>query len=190
MNIPSILHVLRDRRILEKTIFSYLLEDKERHKILFVGCKWYTRRYNRIFAEKDYCTIDKDPKQKRYGTRHHIVDSLENLAVHFGPRELDVIICNGVVGWGLNQKHAVETAFAASFDCLRIGGMLIIGWNNTAKRSGRSSGGHGTTILDACDALKRFERFSFPGLGSWRHETGSLNRHVFDFYVRGVAKSR
>ena len=177
VDLSSILCVLPDRRILERTVFPYILERKECHRIVFVGCRWYTKRYNATFADKDYCTIDIDPKQKKYGANNHIVDSLENLATHFKPNELDVIICNGVFGWGLNDKPAVERAFAASFDCLRIGGLLVVGWNDTTKRRPFS--------LDECDALRHFDRFTLEGLGTWRYKTRSFNRHIFDFYAKG-----
>ena len=183
MSVPSIVSLLPDRRFLEQTIFPYLLGNLEWHKILFVGCRWYTRSYNALFAAKEYVTIDHDPKQQRYGAPKHITDSLENLAAHIGPRELDVIICNGVLGWGLNQPAAIERAFAASRCCLREGGLLIVGWNDTPKRRVRSSRGNGT-FLDECEAVNRFAKFSFPGVGSWRCRTRSWNRHVFDFYVK------
>ena len=172
----SIVGLLPDRRILEHTIFPYLLNNPECRKILFVGCRWYTRRYNAVFAAKQYSTIDRDPQQRRNGARHHITDSLENLEAHVAPGELDAIICNGVLGWGLDRPAAVERAFSASHHCLRDGGLFIVGWNDTARRR--------VAFLDECEAVKRFDKFSFPGVGSWRYRTRSWNGHVFDFYVK------
>jgi SAM-dependent methyltransferase len=183
MNLPSLASVLPDRRVLERTIFPYLLTRDDCHRILFVGCRWYTRRYRGLLAGKEYVTVDRDPKQARHGARRHITDSMENLEAHFGPGTLDAIVCNGVVGWGLDDRAAIERAFAASYRCLRSGGLLIVGWNDTPRRGGRVAGGP-DTFVDSCRALERFDRFTFPGIESWRYRTKTWNRHVFDFYVK------
>ena len=60
----------------------------------------------------------------------HIVDSIENLDRHCDPGYLDVIICNGVLGFGLNQKETAERAFSQGSKCLRPCGVLIHGWDD------------------------------------------------------------
>jgi hypothetical protein len=183
VKLPSIVSLLPDRRILEKTIFPVLLGNPDCHRILFVGCRWYTRRYTALFAAKAYTTLDRDPGQRRHGAPRHITDSLENLAAHIGPGELDVIVCNGVVGWGLDRPNAVEQAFAASHYGLRPGGILILGWNDTGSHSIGSPRDTGP-FLEDCAAAAQFDKYEFPGLGHWRYRTRSWYRHVFDFYLK------
>jgi len=183
MRLPSVASIFRDRRILERTILPYISSRDDLQKILFVGCHWYTRRYNALFANREYVTLDIDPKQARHGARHHIVDSMENLDSHFVPGTLDAIVCNGVVGWGLDDRAAIERSFSAAHSCLRIGGLLVVGWNDTPKHSGRTADDH-DSYIDACRALGRFRQFRPPGFDRWRHHTGGLTRHVFDFYVK------
>ena len=71
-----------------------------------------------------------DPAAARYGARRHIVDTLENICAHFPAGELDAIVCNGVFGWGLDERAAVERAFGGWFECLRPGGVFVLGWND------------------------------------------------------------
>jgi hypothetical protein len=44
---------LEDRRLLERVIFPYFIKNESYKSILFVGCEWYTERYNRFFEEKN-----------------------------------------------------------------------------------------------------------------------------------------
>lgn len=165
-----------DRRVLKNGIFPYLVQNEAYQKILFVGCKVYTRGYNEIFQEKDYVTLDIDPRQRRHGAKQHITDSLENLDQHFHENELDVIICNGVFGWGLNEKSAVETAIEKCHVCLRKDGILLLGWNDIPKRR--------PFPLEEVDNLKLFDEFTFPPFSAPRYATKTHNRHIYNFYTK------
>lgn len=92
-----------DRRVLEDTILPAIARTPEYRRILFIGCDWYTRGYQKLFAARDYWTMEIDPAKSKYGARQHIVDSAENIAQHFQPDSLDFIVCNGVIGWGLDD---------------------------------------------------------------------------------------
>ena len=37
-----------DRKMLEQDILPFFAKDKNYNDILFVGCEWYTRKYNQI----------------------------------------------------------------------------------------------------------------------------------------------
>jgi hypothetical protein len=166
-----------DRRLLERVIFPFFIQNPSYKSILFVGCAWYTQRYNRSFeAEKRFITIDPDPDKRNYGAKEHIVDKLENLARHFRPGALDLIICNGVFGWGLNAKADVEQAFDACFGSLREGGMLLLGWNDIEER--RPFG------LCDCKSLQRFVPVDFPPLQTAVYVTSTPYRHTYNFYEK------
>jgi hypothetical protein len=165
-----------DRRVLEQTIFPYFVDRPEFPTVLFVGTAWYTEPYNHIFREKNYSTIEIDPSQAQYGASRHIVDSLEYVDRHFAPRSLNLIICNGVFGWGLDQRSTVEKAFGHCYELLRSGGILIVGWNDLPE--------HRPFLLEDCDALKLFQPWDFPPLGTAQYQTPSKNRHTFNFYIR------
>ncbi len=165
-----------DRIVLEDVIFPYFIQRDEFSVILFVGCHWYTRRYNKTFKDKTYWTLEINPAHSKYGARRHIVDSVENLRAHFDEGELDVIFCNGVFGWGLNDKDPVEKAFHECFECLRDGGILVLGWNDIPERC--------PFPLEDVQALRRFRRLVFPPLSTAEYLTVGPGRHKYGFYVK------
>lgn len=165
-----------DRRILEGVIVPWLLAQPLLDRILFVGCAWYTQRYHARFSGKKYMTLEANPGNARYGARRHVVGRIEELDQHVGPASLDLIVCNGVVGWGLDAPASVNAAFLACHRALRPGGILLVGWNDTSRRNGR--------VLMLAPALLRFAPFVCPPLGAAQVETESVSRHVFSFYQR------
>jgi SAM-dependent methyltransferase len=166
-----------DRRVLERIIFPYFLQTVTYKDVLFVGCDWYTRGYNKRFEEKkNYWTIEIAPAREKYGAKQHIIDELQNLGRHFRPGALDVILCNGVFGWGLNAKADVEQAFRACCDCLRDGGVLVIGWDDIEERC--------PFPLEECQSLHAFKPFVFPPLGTAEYVTDTPYRHTYTFYIK------
>ena len=119
-----------DRETLERVILPAYAARAEIQTVLFVGCDWCTRHYERLFAGRFYWTIDPNPWKKRFGGRHHLVDGLERLDTHFEPGGIDLIVCNGVVGYGLNGQAECERAFTGCFDALRANGEPVLGWND------------------------------------------------------------
>lgn len=166
-----------DRRVLEQTIFPYFLNDSSYRTILFVGCDWFTRGYNKRFQrDKRYVTIDIDSTKRKFGAKEHIVDNVKNLARHFETSSLDLIFINGVLGWGLDARSEVEQSFRACFEALRQNGILVIGWDDIAPRRPLS--------LDDCESLRRFKPFLFPPLQTTAHLTDTQLRHTFNFYEK------
>jgi SAM-dependent methyltransferase len=165
-----------DRQVLEQVILPYFAQSPECSKILFVGTAWYTEGYNALFRGKDYWTIELDPSQAKYGSRHHIIDSIENVNQHFQPNQFDLIICNGVFGWGLNDQPNVEVAFTHCFNLLHEGGILVLGWNDVPA--------HCPFPLGSCEALKLWQPFVFSPLATAQYRTTAKNRHTFNFYIK------
>jgi hypothetical protein len=165
-----------DRRVLEQTIMPWLTSLPKMSRVLFVGCDWYTRSYRHRFDASSYWTMDYDPKKKPYGSKLHITDSMANVRRHFQAGGLDLVICNGVFGWGLDGRNDVEAAFGGAFETLRPGGLLLLGWNDIPERK----------PFPLCEirALKRFQPRSIEPLGESEFVTATDNRHTFNLYEK------
>ena len=118
-----------DRIIFEDEIQPYFIKEDQYQNILFVGCEYYTKHYNRWYKGKNYYTYDYNPRKRRFGCRKHIIDFIENVETHFEKESLDLILCNGVYGWGLNERDHANQAFNGCYQSLRPGGVLMVGWN-------------------------------------------------------------
>lgn len=165
-----------DRRVLEEDIFPYFVSSPAFKNILFVGCAWYTRAYNTVFKDKHYLTLEIDPAEGKFGAKEHINDSLENVTRHVEEGSLDLIICNGIFGWGLNERPSVEKAFEGCYASLSRGGILVLGWNDTPERC--------PFPLDECRILKSFQPFVFPPLSTAQYRVADSNRHTYSFFVK------
>jgi SAM-dependent methyltransferase len=165
-----------DRKLLQKTLLPYFSGAATYPHVLFVGCDWYTHGYQRWFVRQDYWTLDFDPDKQRYGAKQHITDSLTNLSRHFAPGSLDVIFCNGVFGYGLNQRVDTDQAFHACHHSLRPGGILILGWNDVPEHC----------PFDPMAALHHqgFKNCILPALSSSRWRAPMRSRHVYDVLMK------
>lgn len=165
-----------DRKVLESTILPWLASRPGTKRVLFVGCDWYTYGYYKWFKHATYWTLDYDPTKKLYGSTLHITDSMTGLSNHFGPGSLDLIICNGVFGWGLNTREDVEAAFAATATALRPGGLFLLGWNDVPE--------HRPMALSKLTSLKSLREQVIEPLGVTQMLTPSQNRHTFTLFVK------
>lgn len=176
-----------DRRVLERIIVPGYLAELPVSRVLFVGCDNYTAHYQReLFATCEYWTIDSNPKMRPFGAkRQHVIAPLEDLAKHFPEQYFDLIICNGVYGWGLDTAEQCEAAFAQCYVCLNTGGHLLIGWNDIPTHTHRAS-----VLLPEVANLARFEKYHFPALGTWRYVTDTPYRHTYEFYRKRLPAPR
>lgn len=165
-----------DRNLLDNKILPWFAGQKSVQKVLFVGCDYFTVHYPGIFPNAEFWTIEPDPAKAKYGSKNHLVGFLQDLCRFVPAGSFDLIIFNGVFGWGLNKREDIEGSFTACFSCLTPGGFLVFGWNNMEDRI--------PVPLESIKALKLFQPFSIPGMGNWRIETNSHNKHVFDFYIK------
>jgi SAM-dependent methyltransferase len=162
-----------DREVLEREILPYFASHDEFIRVLFVGCDWYTRRYERLFAGKDYMTIEVDVSRRPFGAKRHIVASLADIGEHVSPETLDLVLCNGVFGWGLDTPNEASRAFAACATCLRPGGVLMLGWDDVAE--------HRPFDPLSLSALRALHPWQFPPFESSRRTVGT---HVYDFFAK------
>ena len=164
-----------DRRVLEQIIFPGLVEDPTIGAGLFVGCGWYTKQYERLFSPRvDYWTIDPDPARRKFGAKQHVIAPLEELERHFPKDRFDLIICNGVYGWGLDERAVCESAFAQCHACLRDGGLFLLGWDDLPART--------PVPPEELESLSLFTPWRFPALDSSRYRTDTPYRHTYAFY--------
>ncbi|HVS51228.1 MAG TPA: hypothetical protein VHD62_02640 [Opitutaceae bacterium] len=170
-----------DRRVLERTILPRLAQAHPQGHVLFVGVKFYTRDYPRIFPQGNLVTLDRDPRVSRHGAREHIVDRLENVAVHAGRRRFAAVVVNGVIGWGIDTLDAAEAAIAACAENLVDGGWLIVGVNERRPT---------TPDLTRLASWRFFEPAPFPELNAARIVVPTPfaeREHTFLFFRKRAA---
>jgi hypothetical protein len=166
-----------DRSILEEILLPYFAKNISFHKILFVGCSAYTQWYEKIFDGKEYWTIDPKHVKRKYGAKYHIVDSITNIGRYVSKNYFDVIIMNGVVGYGLNRVSDIEQAIDACYEALVSEGILLVGWNDTPRRT--------PIDIRAMHALSKLREYYFDPLQACHYRTEGAHRHTFSFYRKG-----
>lgn len=119
-----------DRRLLEEVILPGLAAEPGNQRILSVGVAWYTQGYARAFEGRTFATLDLDPSRAAFGGTKHVVGDLRDLERHFEDEEaFDVILMNGVIGYGLDIRDDVDRALRACAARMRTGGTLVLGIN-------------------------------------------------------------
>lgn len=163
-----------DRLVLDGVILPALAADREYRRVIFVGCDWYTQHYEGMFAGRDYWTIDMDPSRARHGAKQHLIGPMVEIGGRFGESSVDLIICNGVIGWGLNDPVQVDASVAACARVLRPRGVLLLGWNDIPEKR--------VVSLESIPAMKAFRPFVLAGQSEFR--TPTYNRHTFSLFER------
>ena len=100
--------------------------------VLWVGCRRYTRHYPAMLeARGATChTLEIDPAAARWGrSGRHVVGSLLEVDRLYPAGSFDAVLCNGVLGFGVNEPAAQAQALAAMARILKPEGWLLLGWN-------------------------------------------------------------
>jgi hypothetical protein len=183
-----------DRILLERIILPTLGEMRPEKRVLLVGCAECCAWYPEYFAAHRVWTMDPDLAVTRFGAPQHIADRLENARTHFAGDYFDVIVKNGILGFGLNDPASADAAFAACYDVLAPGGLLVLGWNEIRCWADIQP--------DALPAVARFKPVSFPAIGtqcvrltyaSEDEQASFISRgkrlwsHTFAFYTKVVS---
>lgn len=169
-----------DRRLLEEVILPYYGARDEVRCVLFVGTHWYTAHYARYLPNARFITLDIDPAQARYGgTGGHLIASVTEVDRHLAPGSVDLVVLNGIFGWGLNRRDDAEQALRALHRVMRAGAELVVGWNDVASRRPFPFG--------ELRALQAYEPVVCPPLGRTVVDSGSDNGHRFEFYRKRPA---
>jgi SAM-dependent methyltransferase len=164
-----------DRRVLEQIIIPFALSRFEPQKVLEVGREPYEAFYNEFFAGRELWTIDRDAARARFGAPKHIIDDAANLRNHFPECYFDLVLMNGVFGWGLNQAEAIEKAFAAVHALLAPGGLFVLGWNDTPDLV--------PVPLDRVQALREFTPYFLLPLNGTSFKCATCE-HTYSFFVK------
>jgi SAM-dependent methyltransferase len=164
-----------DRHVLEEIIIPFVLSRFEPPRVLEIGREAYGAFYNEFFVGRELWTVDWDAAKRPFGGRNHIVDDAANLRDHFPERYFDFVLMNGVFGWGLNEKGAIERAFAAVHAVLASGGIFVLGWNDTEDLV--------PVPLDQVQSLKLFRPYFFEPLSGTSFKCSTC-AHTYNFYVR------
>lgn len=119
-----------DRRYMEGSILPAVVGLGPR-RVLDVGLESYTRHYARMYPPGcEYWTIDNNPEVARHAQPgRHIVGDVRDIASHFEPGSLDVVLMNGPFGYGIDEVADQERTIEAVRTVLAPGGRLLVGWN-------------------------------------------------------------
>lgn len=171
-------HQALDRRMLDEVILPRLASNDGLARVLFVGCDWYTEHVEDLFRShgRSYATIEIDPRRARHGARTHFVAPLKDLGRYAGGGSLDLIVCNGVIGWGLNDPSEIERSIEACAAALSPGGVLLLGWDDVPEKLPMK-------IADI-RALHTLRPTIPSGFDAPVIATGTYARHTFGFWEK------
>lgn len=122
-----------DRAYLRDVIIPELLSQRPQ-KVLFIGVQLYTKQYEQLMTKAgcEFWTIDRDPESKICGSAHHCVYDITQAADPDDPLKevvCDLIVCNGVFGFGVDNTTDRAHAFLYMRRHLSHAGRLLVGWN-------------------------------------------------------------
>ena len=171
-------HRAKDRRLLDEVILPRLAREARYKRVLFVGCDWYTEHVEDLFVAegREYATIELDPARARHGAKRHFVGALAHLGKHVAPGSLDLIICNGVIGWGLNDPLEIERSMTACVEALASSGVLLLGWDDVPEKL--------PVPIERIEALKALRPVIPAGFDSPVIRAGTYTNHTFGFWEK------
>jgi len=81
-----------------------------------------------------------------------------------------------VIGFGLNRIGNIEQAIDACYEALASEGILVVGWNDTARRT--------PIDIRAIQAFGKFREYHFEPLQACHYRTEVSRRHTYSFYQK------
>lgn len=182
-----------DRLFLESVILQGLYEDRSVGSVLFVGCRSYTAWYGALFEDRydlAFETVDPHPEAARCLGDRHFPNTLQELAAS-SERDAayDVLILNGVFGYGTDTLAEKLEALKAADRLLKPGGRLVIGFNRErdvepelAQRLGCAGVSHICTFDPALMDPECFQTTPLPGFTLPYAPFEGSGRHAFIGY--------
>jgi hypothetical protein len=118
-----------DRQYLTRTILPGLAALKPK-RVLFVGCRKYTKPYEDFFRGSEYWTLEIDPIHSKWGAPLHKMGDVRHADDLFPKDHFDLILFNGILGFGINSDADMDQAIVALRRVMRPNGILLVGWND------------------------------------------------------------
>ncbi len=119
-----------DRTVLLRTLLPAF--SSEGGHILWIGCRRYTASYPARLSKGggEVWTTDIAPEVEAWGAkdRHRTGDVCEIDQV-FDAMIFDAVLCNGVLGYGVDKPQDQTAALQSIVKVLKPGGRLLLGWN-------------------------------------------------------------
>jgi SAM-dependent methyltransferase len=119
-----------DREILQNTYLPAFAA--EGGVILWVGCRPYTGDYPALLESQGATvwSMDIDPRNAAWGREgRHRTGDIREVDRLFPDVVFDAVLCNGVLGFGVDALEDQARALGAMAAVLRPGGRLLLGWN-------------------------------------------------------------
>lgn len=123
-----------DRAVLTEQILPGVREEAAGRDVLFVGVEWYTADYPKLFPSGNLVTLDVRQEVAEHGAERHLTVDLRRLDDHVEPERFAAVVCNGVLGYGVDEADDVRRALDAMQRCVAPGGHVVIGWNDIEGR--------------------------------------------------------
>jgi hypothetical protein len=101
-------------------------------RILWVGVREYTLDDYALLEAGggEVWTMDIDPKADRWGRKgRHRTGDVGDADRLFADQVFDAVVCNGVLGYGVDEPDHQTRTFRALAALIPSGGRLLLGWN-------------------------------------------------------------
>lgn len=167
-----------DRAVLLEQVLPALRQTRalaNNAKVLWIGCRAYTTLYYDLIEQSgaECWSIDIEPEVQPFGRRgRHITGDMLKLEQFFPANHFDAVLCNGVLGWGVDDPADQARAFAALGAVTKPEGWVLIGWNTDRM----------SDPLPFGVAEPRLEHAALPGFPARYVVEGCT--HVYDTYRR------
>jgi SAM-dependent methyltransferase len=164
---------LPDRRLMAEAFVPALAAEGGR--ILFIGCRGYNRDDYApcLAAGAEVWTTDIDPRAARWGVAgHHRTGDACLIDQVFSDLTFDAVVCNGIMGHGVDEIEPQRQLLAAIAAILRPGGRLLLGWNTERTEDPVANGLTAVAFVPS----------AFPGLEA--RITFDAVTHVYDSLIR------
>jgi hypothetical protein len=161
-----------DRWILESKIIRNIAFSKDRSRIISVGVSWTSKDYFNFFdvgTAKVFKTVD--PFYVSSDRENHFTCRFEQLELE---EFYDVILLNGVFGYGTDSFQEVETIFQQCVNLLSPTGVVVVG----AKAVNGRIQSPNFDIYEIANSFG-FQPAKIPGLNVSFFATSHQNGHSF-----------
>lgn len=140
--------------------------------LLWIGCRRYTADYPVLLERHGaLCwTVDIDPDAAKWGrTERHVIADICTSTARFDGLVFDGVLCNGILGFGVDSLEDQRRCLSAIADLMKPGGILLLSWNSDRTADPIAAG-----IVDS-----RLAPSAFAGLAPRVPVPGTT--HVYDF---------